>query len=76
MCLTHFVPKLRHFRCPGINLFVDVAACNRKEPPEALAGERFNDAMAAASTTTDSLELQLEEVGGGDGGSSFKDNLK
>lgn len=42
---------------------------------DVLAGERFNDAIAAISAATDSLELQLEELGAADAGSNFKDNL-
>jgi hypothetical protein len=32
--------------------------------------------MAAASAITDSLELQLDELGAGEGGSSLKESLK
>lgn len=66
MNITYFVPKLRHFRCPGINLFPEAAVCSLKEPLEILMGDKFNEATAAASIATDSLELQLEELGIGD----------
>lgn len=55
---------------------MDVTACSLSEPVDALAGERFNDAIPAISAATDSLELQLEELGAVDNGSNFKDNLK
>lgn len=55
---------------------LDVTAWSRSEPVEALAGERFSDAIAAISAATDSLELQLDELGAADVGSSFKDNLE
>lgn len=74
--LTYFVPKLRHFLWPGMNLLPDVTAYNLREPVDALAGDKFSDAIATGSTVTDSFELQLEELGGGEGGSSFNDNLK
>lgn len=74
--ISYLVPKLRHFRCPGINLVPEVTACSLNEPLEALAGDRLSEAMAAASTMTDSFELQLLELGTGDGGSNFNDNLK
>lgn len=73
---TYFVPKLRHFRCPGINLLPVVTAWRRRDPLEAFAGDRFSDAIAAASAITDSFELQLEELGAGDGGSNFRESLK
>lgn len=74
--MTYFVPKLLHLRWPGTNLLADVIACNLKEPLDALAGDKFNEAKAAASTETDSLELQLEELGADEGGSNLSDNLK
>lgn len=59
-----------------MNLLPEVTACSRSDPEDALAGERFNEAIATGSTTTtDSLELVLDEVGAGLGGSSFRDNL-
>lgn len=65
--ITHLVPRLRHLRCPGTNL---ITGCSLKQ---ALAGDRFRDATVARSLT-DSREL--DELGTGDGGSSFKDSLK
>lgn len=59
-----------------MNLLLDVAAWSLSEPAEAFAGDRFSEAIAAASAATDSLELQLEELGAADVGSSFNDNLK
>lgn len=59
-------------------LLADVTACNLKDPLEAFAGERFKDAIAAASIVpplTDSLELHVEQLGAGDGGSSFNESL-
>lgn len=47
-----------------------MTGCSRRQ---ALAGDRFRDATVARSLT-DSREL--EELGAGDGGSSFKDSLK
>lgn len=58
-----------------MNFPLDVTACRRKEPLEALAGDRFREAMAATSAMTDSLELQLDVLGAGEGGSSFKESL-
>jgi hypothetical protein len=50
-------------------------AWRRREPEERpLAGERFNDATDATVSLTDSFEL--EELGAGEGGSSFKDSLR
>lgn len=74
---TYFVPKLRHFRCPGTNLPVALtAACKRSEPaqPGPLAGDKFSEATVAAASVTDSLEL--EEEGAGEGGSNFNESLK
>lgn len=59
-----------------MNLLPAVTACNLKEPDEALAGDRLSEAIAAASATIDSLELQLEELGGGETGSNLRDSLK
>lgn len=58
-----------------MNLFPAVTACNLKEPLDALAGDKFNEARTAASTETDSFELQLDELGADVGGSNFNDNL-
>lgn len=77
---SYLVPKLLDFRWPGTNL---LGAADSLREPEHLAGERFSDtaeprptaaAAAAAGSLTDSLEL--DELGAGDGGSSFNDNLK
>lgn len=76
---TYFVPKLLHFRCPGIYLAPAVTACSLKEPLEAFAGDRFKDAIAAASIVsplTDSFELQVEELGAGEGGSNLSESLQ
>lgn len=73
---TYFVPKLRDLLWPGMNLLFAVTACNLKEPDEALAGDRLSEAIAVASVMIDSLELQLEELGGGETGSSLRDNLE
>lgn len=73
---TYFVPKLLHFLWLGINLFPDVTACSLNDPLDAFAGDKFNEANTAASTETDSFELQLEELGADDGGSNFNDNLQ
>lgn len=74
---THLEPRLRHFRWPGIN-FVAEAAVKRIEP-HVLAGDKFNEANADASTLhcciTDSFELHDDELGTDDGGSNFKDFL-
>lgn len=54
---TYFEPRLRHFRCPGINL---LAPDNRIEPDGTgddiataaatdLAGDKFNDANVDGS---------------------------
>lgn len=54
------------------------AVCKRSDPLDDLAGERFNEARVFGSNIlldTDSFELQLEELGAGEGGSSFRDNL-
>lgn len=54
------------------------AVCNRNEPLDDLAGERLSDARVVGSSMlleTDSLELQLDELGAGDGGSNLSDNL-
>lgn len=45
---THFEPRLRHFRWPGINFVAD-AADKRIELHAVLAGDKFNDANADAS---------------------------
>lgn len=58
-----------------MNLLPDVTACKRSDPLEAFAGDKLSDAIAAASATTDSFELQLDELGAEEGGSNFKDNL-
>jgi hypothetical protein len=50
-------------------------AWRRREPEDRpLAGERFNEATDATVSLTDSFEL--EELGAGEGGSSFKDSLR
>lgn len=58
-----------------MNLVPEVTAWSLREPLEALAGDKLSEAMAPASMITDSFELQLDELGTGDGGSSFNDNL-
>lgn len=70
------VPKLRHFLWVGTNLAAPAAvAWRRREPEEIpLAGERFNEATDVTVSVTDSFEL--EELGAGDGGSSFRDSLQ
>jgi hypothetical protein len=69
------VPKLLDLRCPGTNL---PGAVLSLRDPEQRAGERFSDTAdprpATAGSLTDSFEL--EELGAGDGGSSFRDSLK
>ena len=72
---TYFVPRLRHLRCPGLYLVVVVAAESLSDPLETFAGDKFSDAMAVPSAITDSFELQLDELGIGDGGSNRSDNL-
>lgn len=75
---THFEPRLRHFRWPGINLVA--LAVNRIDPDD-LAGDRLSEASAVGSSmhvgVTDSLELHDEllctEL---EGGSSLRDFLK
>jgi hypothetical protein len=50
-------------------------AWRRREPEERpLAGERLNEATDVTVSVTDSFEL--EELGAGDGGSSFRDSLQ
>lgn len=44
---TYLVPKLRHLRWAGTNFRPEVAACNRKEPDEALAGDKLSEAIPA-----------------------------
>lgn len=75
MNYSYFVPKLRHFLCPGMNLLFAVTVLKRNDPLDAFAGDKFNDAIATGSATTDSLELQLDELGTDEGGSNFNDNL-
>lgn len=58
-----------------MNFVPAVTACNRNEPLDAFAGDKFREAIALLSIT-DSLELQLDELGGGDGGSKRNDNLE
>lgn len=58
-----------------MNFVPDVTACSLKEPVDDFAGDRFSEATVVTSAATDSLELQLEELGAADGGSNFKDNL-
>lgn len=53
-----------------------MTACSLKDPVDALAGDKFSDAMAAASAETDSFELQLDELGAADGGSNFTESLQ
>lgn len=59
--------------------FVAEAAVKRIEPQVVLAGDKFNEAKAEASTLhcciTDSFELHDDELGTDDGGSNFKDFL-
>lgn len=59
-----------------MNLLPAVTACRRKEPEDALAGDRLSEANATGSSTTDSLELLFDELGAGLGGSRVSDNLK
>lgn len=51
------------------------AACSLKEPElkPPFAGDKFSEATVIIVSLTDSFEL--EELGAGDGGSNFKDNL-
>lgn len=75
---THFDPRLRHFRWPGMNF---VALAVRRMDPDDLAGDRFSEASADGSSiqagVTDSLELHEELLGTElDGGSSLSDFLK
>jgi len=50
-------------------------AWRRREPEDRpLAGERFSEATDATVSLTDSFEL--EELGAGEGGSNFRDNLQ
>lgn len=69
---THFDPRDRHFRCPGVNL-ATVAAVILTEP-DVLAGDKLSEANAVSKWhefgVTDSFELQLDR-----GGSSFNDFL-
>lgn len=66
--ITYFVPRLRHLRCVGTNL---EPAARRSEPDDnPLAGDKLSEATASL---TDSFEL--DELGAGDGGSNFNDNL-
>lgn len=70
------MPKLRHLRCPGINLTAD--EFGTRTDAEVLAGDRFKQAKAGVTVSTlkDSLELQEEELGTkGEIGSNFKDFL-
>lgn len=53
-----------------------MTAWSLRDPVDAFAGDKFRDAIATASAATDSFELQLEELGPFEGGSSFKDNLQ
>lgn len=88
---TYFDPRLRHFRCPGMNL----VALDRRIEPDGIdelavavadfAGDRFNDAIVDGSMwwwydagMTDSLLLLLpdDEFGTDVGGSSISDFLK
>lgn len=73
---THLVPKLRHFLWVGTNLAAPAAvAWRRREPDDRpFAGERFSEATEVTVSLTDSFEL--EELGAGEGGSSFRDSLQ
>lgn len=71
------MPRLRHLRCPGINLTAE--ELGKRTEAEVLAGDKFKQAKAGvtASTLNDSLELQEEELGtNGEMGSNFKDFLE
>lgn len=47
-----------------------MTACNLNEPVEYLAGDRFKEAIIAGFITTDSSELQFDELGKGEAGSN------
>lgn len=74
---TYFVPRLLDFLWPGTNL---LGAEDRRKEPEHRAGDKFRDtaeprpAVGGTGSLTDSLEL--DELGAGEGGSNFRDNLK
>lgn len=71
------MPKLRHFRWPGINLAAE--ELGKRTEPTVFAGDRLRQAKAGVTTSTlkDSLELQEDELGAnGEIGSNLKDFLK